>query len=159
MIHLKNNISMQKTAIRLISDVNYNAHSEPLFKANNILPFRDLIIFFNLQIMQRYIQGFLPISFRNVWLTNEARNQRDDLNIVLRNSANLQIPFARLTMTRRQPLVQLPKVWCEFRNEDIKIIRNKLEFNMKLKKYLLSELSEIPVCNRLFCPACTRIFQ
>jgi hypothetical protein len=61
----------------------------------------------------------------HTWLTNEARHQREDLNLVLRNSANLQIPFARLAMTRRQPLVQLPKLWCE----------NKLEFNAKLKKF------------------------
>jgi hypothetical protein len=112
---------MQKAAIRIISDSSYNAHTEPLFKANNILPFTDLITFFNLQLMQRYIQGFLPVSFRNTWLTNEARHQREDLHLVLRNSANLQIPFARLTMTRRQPLVQLPKLWCKFRCEDIKI--------------------------------------
>jgi hypothetical protein len=88
---LKNITVMQKAAIRLISGVSYNAHTEPLFKANNILPFKDLITFFNLQLMQRYIQGFLPSSFRNTWLTNEARHQREDLNLVLRNSANLQI--------------------------------------------------------------------
>jgi hypothetical protein len=154
---LKNITVMQKAAIRLTSDVSYNAHTEPLFKVNSILPFKDLITFFNLQLMQRYIQGYLPTSFRNTWLTNEARHQREDLNLVLRNSANLQIPFARLSTTRRQPLVLLPKLWCEFRCEDIKIIRNKLEFNAKLKKFLLGELSNIPICHRLFCPACTRI--
>jgi hypothetical protein len=34
---------MQKAAIRIISDVSYNAHTEPLFNANNILPLKDLI--------------------------------------------------------------------------------------------------------------------
>jgi hypothetical protein len=34
---------MQKAAIRIISDVSYNAHNEPLFKANKILPFTGLI--------------------------------------------------------------------------------------------------------------------
>jgi hypothetical protein len=34
---------MQKAAIRIISDVIHNAHTEPLFKANDILPFKGLI--------------------------------------------------------------------------------------------------------------------
>jgi hypothetical protein len=67
---LKSIEKMQKSAIRILSNATYNAHTEPLFKKLNILPLRDLIKFFNLQLMQRYVQGFLPISFNNVWLTN-----------------------------------------------------------------------------------------
>jgi hypothetical protein len=118
-------------------------------------PLKTLLQIFNLQLMQRYIQVFLPDSFRNTWLTNEARHKRGDL--VLWNRAILQIPFARLTTTRNQPFVQLPKLWCEFRSEDIKIITDQIEFNEKLKKHLLSELSNMPIWHRLFCPACARI--
>jgi hypothetical protein len=107
--------------------------------------------------MQRYIQGFLPILFKDVWLTNKSRRNQDNVNVVLRNSENLYIPFARLSSSTRQPYVLLPKLWSEFNTEDIKIIRNKLEFNLKFKKFMLDELSTTVNCQRLFCPACTNI--
>jgi hypothetical protein len=157
MSNLKPIIKMQKAAIRILANKSYNAHTGPLFKKLNILPFTDLVKFFNLQFMQRYIQGFLPISFRDVWLTNEARRNQDNVNIVLRNSENLHIPFARLSSSLRQPYVLLPKLWSDFTQEDIKIVRNKLDFNLKLKKFMLDELPTTVNCRRLFCPACTNI--
>ena len=56
--------------ITVINGAKYNAHTEPLFKELCILPVDKLIEFFNLQFMQNFIQGFLPISFNNVWITN-----------------------------------------------------------------------------------------
>jgi len=157
---------MQKDAIRLILNKPYNAHTEPLFKELKILPFDKLLLYFNLQIMQRYIQGFLPSAFNNVWITNQARrdealnfndNMANDQLVVqriLRNSENLNIPFARLAFSTKQPYVNLPKTWTEFTEESIKILRNKLEFNFKLKKHLLDQLSSTIICSRLLCPAC-----
>jgi len=149
---------MQKKAIRLISNVKYNTHSEPLFKNSKILPFQKLIEFFNLQIMQRYIQGFLPNAFRFTWITNAARrqdiNDNDDLIRVLRNDENFFIPFARLTFSTRQPYYKIPKIWSDFNVPEIKILRNKLEFNFKLKEHFLSKLSSTVTCSRMLCPAC-----
>jgi hypothetical protein len=144
---------MQKSAIRIISDANYNAHSEPFFKSLNILPFPKLILFFNLKIMQGFKNGFLPVSFNDVWYTNAVR-RADVFEITLRNNDFLNIPFARLSMSNRMPLVNLPKTWENFTNEDIKILREPLEFHLKLKRFLLSELSDTVICNRLFCHAC-----
>jgi len=95
-----------------------------------------------------------------VWLTNQAR--RDEANIDndhqivqrIRNSENLNIPFARLTFSLKQPYINLPRTWSDFTEESIKIIRNKLEFNFKLKAHLLSQLSNTIICNRLLCPVC-----
>jgi len=149
---------LQKSAIRIINNASYNAHTERLFKKSGILPLSKLILFFNLQLMQKYIQGFLPTAFANTWITNQER--RDDgidnmqLQRILRNSSNLNIPFARLAFSCRQPFINLPKTWTEFTEESIKLIRNKLEFNFKLKKYLLDQLSATVQCSRLLCPAC-----
>ena len=38
-------VLLQKKAIRLICDTKYNAHTEPLFKKEKILPFKDLFAF------------------------------------------------------------------------------------------------------------------
>ena len=53
---------LQKTAIRIISGSKFNAHTEPLFKALEILPLPDLITFMKIQFMQRFTHNLLPCS-------------------------------------------------------------------------------------------------
>jgi len=151
--NLKKITSLQKSAIRVITKSKYNAHTEPLFKKCSILPIDKLIYFFNIQIMQQYKQGFLPPSFNHTWITN-AERRNDDIQIILRNDQNLSLPFSRLSSSLRQPLRNLHKTWIEFKNETIKIVRNKLEFKSLLKKHLLEELSSTINCTRLLCPSC-----
>ena len=81
---------LQKKAIRLITNSKYNDHTEPLFKSNNILPLSNLIEFTKIQIMQNFIQGFLPDSVMEEWsLTNDLQVNR----IQLRNHDEIHIPF------------------------------------------------------------------
>ena len=122
-------INQQKFAIRILA----KSHTEPIFKKLEILPFNDLVQFFNLKFMQHYKQGFLPTAFDGVWITNQARRREDQLTIILRNNENFNIPFARLAFSFRQPLINLPKTWINFQDESLKIIRDKSEFNIKLK--------------------------
>ena len=143
----------KKKAIRIITGAKYNAHTEPLFKQLCILPLDKLVEYFNLQFMQNFVQGFLPISFNNVWITNEDRRPENSHH-VLRNSEALTIPFTRLSSLIKHPFVNLPKTWIEFKNENVKILRNKIEFKINLKKHLLSELSSVVSCGRLLCPSC-----
>ena len=156
---LKPIITMQKRAIRLIFNKPYNYHTEPLFKKSKILPFEDLIQFFNLQTMQRYIQGFLPQAFSSTWVTNIERRRNEpqvnvDLQRTLRNSENIHIPFVRLSFSQNQPLIKIPKSWMMLNEPAIKILRDKNEFNLKLKEYFIEQLSETPNCNRILCPVC-----
>ena len=141
--------TMQKKAIRTVALENYNAHTEPIFKNLRILPLSKLILFFNLQIMQKFKPGFLPTSFNQTWSDNRVR-RGDQFEISLRNENLLNIPFARLSSSIKLPLVNLPKTWENFDYESIKIIRNKAEFNLKLKKHLLEELNDFVHCNRFF---------
>ena len=147
---------LQKKAIRIVHGAKYNSHSEPLFKDLKILPLNSLIKFFNLQFIQNYMQGFLPSSFNRIWLTNEERRQDEDDHHqrILRNNDQLHIPFLRLNSLLKFPLTNLPRTWLEFTNENIKILRNKIEFKFELKKHLLNELSAVVICNRLLCPSC-----
>ena len=145
---------------RIIARSNYNAHTEPLFKNLEILPLPFLIQFSNLQIMQRYIQRFLPFMFNSVWVNNEERRRptsQDQVRMILRNSANLSVPFTTLTSLSKFPLYNLPKTWLEFSDENIKILRNKIEFKHKLKSHYLDRLSAQFQCNRLICYACHRV--
>jgi hypothetical protein len=151
--NLKQLTVKQKMSIRILYNSAYNAHTEPLFKASGILPLPNLCEFFKLQFMQRFTQGFLPISFEDTWISNRIRRAGQD-QIELRNADDLSIPFARLTSTERHPLCSFPKLWAAFENEQIKFTRNIVEFNNLLKEHFLSLLKSTPNCNRLLCPEC-----
>jgi hypothetical protein len=103
--------------------------------------------------MQKFTQGFLPTSFNDTWVSNRIRRV-DQEQIELRNSDDLNIPFARLSATERHPLCFFPKLWTSFESEQIKFTRNVIEFNKLLKNHFLSLLSSVPTCNRLLCPEC-----
>ena len=118
-----------------------------------------LIKLANLQVMQQYVQGFLPQAFANTWVTNlERRRNESDVNVdlqrTLRNSDNIHVPFVRLSHSQKQPLVKIPKLWTLFDEPSIKIIRDRAEFKTKLKDYFVNQLSETPLCNRMLCPVC-----
>ena len=151
--NLKSVTILQKAAIRIVNESRYNDHSEPIFKSLSILPLNKLITFFNLQIMQRFKQGFLPTSFNDTWSTN-ASLRPNNFEITLRNENEFNIPFNRLSSSDTRPLFNLPRIWESFPDESIKIVRNKIEFNAKLKKYFLNELSPTPQCTRMLCPSC-----
>jgi len=144
---------LQKKAVRIICGAKYNAHTLPLFKKLNILPLPDLITFFRIQFMQKFQFGLLPSAFVDVWTTMAARHQQNLHNYPLRNSENLYIPPARLATTEKHPYHLLPKIWAEF-NDPIKFIRNREEFNSKLKKYFFDKIPSNYKCSRLFCPSC-----
>ena len=150
---LKPIIQKQKSAIRILSNAKYNSHTEPLFKKLGILPFEKLAIFFKIQFMQHFTQKFLPISLRDMWITNIIRRQ-DQAHVELRNDDQLHIPFSRTNLTAKLPVANFPSIWTDFPSEEIKFIRNKIEFNYKLKFFLLNQLSSTVNCSRLLCPDC-----
>ena len=104
--------------------------------------------------MQRFTQNFLPISFGDTWVRNNIRNEGEN-EIILRNHNAFQIPFSRLVSIDRHPIIAFPKFWEQFPDNQIKFIRNKTEFDEKLKKFFLDELSATSNCNRLFCYSCS----
>ena len=145
---------MQKSAIRIITGSSYNSHTEPLFKRLQILPLPDLISFSKLQFMHRFSQKFLPSSFNETWIKNSVRNIGEN-EIQLRNFDQLQHAHSNLTSLDIFPLYNFPKLWQDFPNEHIKIVRKPSEFDAKLKKFFIDDLASNDVCNRLFFqPAC-----
>ena len=150
---LENLETKQKIAIRIISHSKYNAHSEPIFKKLNILPLNLLIESSKLIFMQQYIQGYLPSTFTGEWSTIIERRRGED-QVRIRNDENFFIPFARTNFVERLPFCSFPRAWSNFNIYELTIIRNKVEFKLKLKKHFLSLLSDTIVCQRLLCPSC-----
>jgi hypothetical protein len=150
-------IKLQKYAVRIVSAAGYNAHTEPLFKANRILPLPQLTQYFKLQFMQQYKHGLLPKSFSGEWASEGDRlEDQEQGRMVLRNMNlnDFTVPFSRLASTDRFPLSSFPKAWNSLDNVEIKSIRCKSDFNAKLKEHLLGQLDPNFKCTRLLCPHC-----
>ena len=87
-----------------------------------------------------------------MWSTTSELNP--DRLYRLRNDDDIRIPISRLAHFNNFPLYSIPQAWSEFKEEEIKIQRNKILFNSILKKYLLGLLDENFKCSRLLCPHC-----
>jgi hypothetical protein len=149
-------VTKQKNAIRIISLAKYNAHTESLFKNLKILRLHDLIKFFKLQFVQRFIHGYLPLSLSDMWITNGDRRNQEQIaeGASLRNDSDLYIPLVRYNYLDNSPIFGFPRLWNEFDDSSIKLIQSKTEFNSKLKNYFLEPLADNFVCSRLLCPHC-----
>jgi hypothetical protein len=125
----------QKEAVRIISNVGYREHTNPLFKKLKILPVDKLIKYSNLKLMHSFAHGRLPFSFSEMWVTNRARNPE----LVLRNADNYYVPAHKLASVKRFPYFSLPKIWND--SPDIKRNPNKFVFMKSVKSALLDEIA------------------
>ncbi len=83
---------MQKSAKRLITNSNYNDHTEPLFQQHHILTFNNIIHRSMALFMHAYVYGYAPKAFDNFITINNDRN----VGYVLRNNNELSAPFPRI---------------------------------------------------------------
>jgi len=143
----------QKMAVRIVSGLKYNDHTEPMFKKLEILPLPQLIDFFSLQFMQRFVQGFLPLAFNETWTTNAIRREGQS-HISLRNDNDMYAPPARLSITSNHPLTSFPKKWEGLTDESVRILRDKKEFDTALKNFFLQQLASHIKCTNPYCPSC-----
>jgi len=120
-------IIKQKIAVRLVAGAKHNAHSEPIFKSLGILPIPKLIYYFNIKFVHEYKNKHLPNIFTNYWPMNrDLRNFENDRE--LRGDYDLNVPFCRLNNSLRTPRFNLPRLWNEFNQPLLTIIRDRLKF-------------------------------
>lgn len=146
---------LQKSAVRILENARYNSHTEPLFKSLGILPFSKLIFFFNLQLAHLYLTKRLPVLLNDIWQLTPNQNEILIANgIQLRPRGTFRLTFTRLSICEKFPYFNVPRLWNGFGDQNIKNSNTKIEFNIKLKQFLLDELSAVVICNRLLCPTC-----
>ena len=95
--HLNSLITLQKRAVRIISNASYLDHTDPLFKSNQILKLGDIYIFTLAIYMFRNSDSF----------SNFSRSHSHDT----RNRNILLPPYERLTTTQQSVLYGGTRVW------------------------------------------------
>jgi hypothetical protein len=149
---LKELVTKQKMTICIIHNSSYNAHTESLFKTSEILPLLLLADFFKLQFMYLHKFAHLPVSFRDMWISNAERTMDADPPAVCDEE---DVPYSRLCSSNCQPLVYFPRLWDEFMhscNIGLFGIPHKNLFERELKAHFLGKLSDDYQCSRLLCP-------
>jgi hypothetical protein len=117
------------------TQVAYNAHTNPLFLQNKILPFDKLILQSKLLFMHSVDYNYAPQSFNGIWVKNNTRDMDHDL----RNRDEYSVPFIRIEQFRKNPIVSLPKAWNELCDE-LRFQHNRTTFKIALEDYLFEQL-------------------
>jgi hypothetical protein len=124
----------QKEAIRIMSNVGYRDHTNPLFINHGILPLEKMIKMSNLKFMHNFVNNRLPISFNEMWITNRDRNPA----LQLRNANDFVVPAHRFETVKRFPYFTFPKLWND--EPPKKLTPSSKIFCTSLKSALLASI-------------------
>ena len=125
-------VKLQKKAVRIIVSAKYKAHSEPIFKQLNMLPFKKLYEYFVLLFMFKFANNLLPLIFENMFVQNTAICSYNT-----RQSNKLQIPKYKTTAIHKTICYTGVKLWNTI-IDHLTINCTIFTFKWKLRKYLLS---------------------
>jgi hypothetical protein len=128
-------VCLQKKAIRIVNKAQYNAHTAPLFKYCNILPFNEQIMYQNLTFMHSLFYNYAPRSFSN----STRRNETNENDYNLRNQNIMYVPRARIDQFKRLPIYNLPNLWNMA--GDLIHYSNPITFSVALKLQLFENLN------------------
>ena len=86
--NLRRLVTLQKRAVRIINNSNFDAHTDPIFKELSILKFNDIHLLQLGQFMYSYKSSSLPLKFSDKFLQNSQFH-----NYNTRNSHALHLPY------------------------------------------------------------------
>ena len=120
---------LQKRVLRIITFSNYNDHSNPLFKALEIIKFEDIIFLYNAIFMYDFHSGTLPPAFSNYFT---AVNKRHNYNTRLASGSSYTLPPIRTNYGKFSIKSQGAKIWNSL-SEETKSL-HRLAFKKKIIK-------------------------
>ena len=122
-------INSQKRGLWIITFSNYNDHSNPLFKALEIIKFEDIIFLHNAIFMYDFHSGTLPPAFSNYFT---AVNKRHKYNTRLASRSSYTLPPIRTNYGKFSIKFQGAKIWNSLSKETKSL--HRLAFKKTLKK-------------------------
>ena len=109
---IRKTITLQKYAIRSINRAPHNSHTDPLFKATEILKISDFYTYQATLFMFDFVNKRLPRSFDGVFLYNRDIYQ----HYTTRQSHLIHIPRCHKYLASQLPLNTIPNIWNKWAN-------------------------------------------
>lgn len=134
--HLSKLNLLQKKAIRMINNSEYNAHTQPLFKSSKILPLDSINILELQKLMYKINHKLLPTSTPNIFVTNAPDHPYPTR---YRRTEPMTTRANRHHLTHRSFANTAPKAWNALSAED-KNMNTLKTFTKRMKNNLLSAL-------------------
>ena len=127
-------IKIQKKLVRIISNSEFNAHTSPIFKDLNLLPFNQINIYMTAVFMFRVINNLIPVAFQDMFL-----HIFNVHSYITRQANSLYIPRYRTTRCKFAIKCHGPIVWNTIPNY-LQTISSLYLFKRKLKMYLIGSV-------------------
>ena len=132
----------------MVCSAKYNAHTQPLFYSQGILPIHDLIEQQKLMFMYSLENQLLPRSFTDFFTKNINRNNSHNL----RNANDYHVPRANSEFIKRFPFISFATSWNNF-PPIIRMAQSKAIFKSACKSFFIKKLEGFQ-CSRILCPSC-----
>ena len=139
----------QKRAIRIINRRKFRAHTDPLFKHENILKVHDLYKSQACLFVFDCINDNLPVSFVDYFSRVEHPNPRRPHD--LRNPH-----ISRTTFSSRLPPHNYVSLWNSL-SDILKSTPKRNQFKNILKRDLIDGYHSVVLCNNPRCSACGNV--
>ena len=130
--NLRRLVTLQKRAVRIINNSNFDAHTDPIFKELSILKFNDIHLLQLGQFMYSYKSSSLPLKFSDKFLQNSQFH-----NYNTRNSHALHLPYCRTNVKKFSVFFQGPKFYNSLDSEIINT-NSIYSFKKTLKNKILN---------------------
>ena len=128
---------IQKRALRIICNVGFRTHTNPLFHSHRILKLEDIYNFQLGTLMHNLKAGVLPLALANLFKTNNQFHQ-----YATRNASAYHLPKVRTTFTFNTLVCTGPRFWNSL-DANIKQSVSLSVFKQKLKAYFLNNYCDI----------------
>ncbi len=123
-----------KASVRIITKSSGNAHTAPLFKQLQILPFKELMDFEVGLFMFKFKNGLTPPIFNNTW------NYRHQVHgYATRGRENFVTDHSTRSYILNSPINYFPRFFNSL-PEQLKRLHSYPEFKRKLFMYLLNRI-------------------
>ena len=97
---------IQKRIIRIITVSKYNAYTEPLFKALDLLKLKDMLNLSTLKFYYRYLHNNLPASFHSFQITTQESHHHYNT----RHSDQIHVERTRTLYADKRVRIYLPNM-------------------------------------------------
>ena len=138
--------TLQKKALRLITNAKWISHCEPLWKKAGALKFSDLHELACAKTAYKIVNKVAPAGITSIFQIKEDRSRRHE------QFPHLKVPFARTTKSQNLPSYQIPRCWNSTPDSFSMISIDA--FSNSFKKHKLEQYEQFK-CDKSKCFSCS----